>query len=121
MICGYFCFFVDDLLLKNIVTPGSKLLERLAQELNRGENSGVKNWRHLAWKMEIPADVRRALADVKQVRKSPTKVVLKWVAAHFPEKALSDVEKALDEIRRNDAVQIISNYFPNTIGRFSLI
>ena len=119
MICGYLYFSVDDMLLKDIITPGSELLERLALELNREENPGVKNWTHLAWKMEVPADVRQEFADVKQVRKSPTKEVLEWVAAHFPEIALSDVAKALDEIQRNDAIQIISKYFPNTVGRFS--
>ena len=56
--------------------------------------------------MKIPADVREAFADVKQIRKSPTKEVLEWLAAHSPEKALRDVAKALDEIQRNDALQI---------------
>ena len=121
MICGYLYFSVDDMLLKDIITPGSELLETLALELNREENSVVKNWTHLAWKMEIPADVRRGFADVKQIRKSPTKGVLEWVAAQFPEIALSDVEKALDEIQRNDAIQIISKHSPNTVGKYSLI
>ena len=121
MICGYLYFSVDDMLLKDIITPGSELLERLALELNREDNSVVKNWTHLAWKMEVPADVRRALADVKQIRKSPTKEVLEWVAVQFPEIALSDVAKALDEIQRNDAIQIISKHFPNTVGKYSPI
>ena len=76
MIWGYLYFSVDDMLLKDIITPRSGLLERLALELNREENSIVKNWTHLAWKMEIPADARRAFADVEQVRKSPTEEVL---------------------------------------------
>ena len=125
MICGYLYFSVDDMLLKDIITPGSELLERLALELNREENSGLKNWMHLALKMEIPAEVLRAFADVKQITptksKSPTKEVLEWVAAQFPEIALSDVEKALDEIQRNDAIQIISKHSPNTVGKYSLI
>ena len=109
------------MLLKDIITPGSELLERLALELNREDNSVVKNWTHLAWKMKVPADVRRALADIKQIRKSPTKEVLEWVAVQFPEIALSDVAKALDEIQRNDAIQIISKHFPNTVGKYSPI
>ena len=40
------------------------------------------------------------------------------VAAQLPEIALSDVVKALDEIRQNDAIQIISEYFP--VGKYSL-
>ena len=43
------------------------------------------------------------------------------MAAQFPEKALRDVAKALDEIQRNDAIQIISEHFPNTVGKYSLI
>ena len=118
MIWGCLYFSVDDMLLNDIITPGSELLERLALELNREENSGLKNWTHLALKMEIPAEVLRAFADVKQIRNSPTKRVLEWVAAKFPEITLSDVAKALDEIQRNDAVQIISEYFP--VGKYSL-
>ena len=118
MIWGYLYFSVDDMLLKDIITPGSELLEKLALELNREENSIVQNWTHLAWIMKIPADARRAFADVKQVRKSPTGEVLEWVAAQFPEIALRDVAKALDEIQRDDAIQIISKYFP--VGKYSL-
>ena len=114
MICG--SFTLDD-----IITPGSKLLERLAPELNREENPEVKNWTYLACKMKIPADVREAFADVKQIRKSPTKEVLEWLAAHSPEKALRDVAKALDEIQRDDALQIISKHFLDTFGKYSLI
>lgn len=105
----------DEMLLKDIITPGSELLERLSQELNREKSPGVKNWTNLAWTMKIPADVCREFADVKQSRKSPTKEVLEWVAAQFPEIALSDVAKALDEIQRNDAIQIISEHFPDTV------
>ena len=112
MIWGYLYFSVDDMLLRDIITPGSELLERLALELNQEENSRLKNWIHLAWKMEIPADVRRAFADVKQIRKSPTKEILEWVAAQSPEIALSDVAEALHKIQRNDAIQIISKYSP---------
>ena len=107
--------------LKDIITPGSELLERLALELNREDNPVVKNWIHLAWKMDLPSDVCRALADVKQIRNSPTKEVLEWMAAKFPETALSDIAKALDGIQRNDAIQIISEHFPDTVGKYSRI
>ena len=121
MIWGYLYFSVDDKLLKDIIIPGSELLERLVLELDREENSGLKTWTHLALKWEIPAEVLRVFA-VQQMSliklKSPSKKVLEWVAAQFPEITLSDVAKALDEIQRNDAVQIISEYFP--VGKYSL-
>ena len=71
--------------------------------------------------MKVPADVRGAFADVKQIRKSPTKEVLEWLAAHSPEKASRNVAKALDEIQRNDALHKISKHFPDTFGKYSLI
>ena len=109
-------FTADDALLKDVITPGSVLLERISQELNRDDNIGVKNYIHLASKLEVPADVRREFADINECRKSPTKEVLEWVAARFPETTLSDVAKALEEILRKDAIQIISRHFPDIIG-----
>ena len=113
MICGYLYF-------RRYHNPRIETLRKLALELNREENHEVKNWTHLAWKMKIPADVRGAFADVKQIRKSPRKEDLEWLAAHSPEKALRDVAKALDEIQRNDALQIISKHFSDTFGKYSL-
>ena len=104
-------------LLKDVITPGSELLERMADKLNREEVPGVKNWTHLACKLNVPADVRREFGVAGQKRKSPTKEVLEWVAAKFPDKTLSDVANALDEIQRNDAIQIISKQFPDVVGK----
>ena len=109
-------FSADDVLLKDVITPGSELLEKISQELNRDDNVGIKTYVHLACKLEVPADMFREFADIKQYRKSPTKEVLEWVAARSPETTLSDVAKALDKIQRNDAIQIISRHFPDTIG-----
>ncbi|PFX26581.1 Kinesin light chain [Stylophora pistillata] len=104
----------DDELLKNVIIPGSELYEKMTQELNC-EGPCIKNWTHVASKLEIPSDVYQNFADFKQTRKSPTKEILEWVAARFPEKTLSDVAKALDEIQRNDAIQIISKHYPVTV------
>ena len=57
--------------------------------------------------MKIPADVRRSFADVKLIRKSPTREILEWVAAHSTEKLLSGVAKAIDEIQRNGTTENI--------------
>ena len=110
-------FSTDELLLKDVITPGSELLERMADKLNREEVPGVKNWTHLACKLDVPADVRREFGVAGQKRKSPTREVLEWVAAKFPDKTLSDVANALDEIQRNDAIQIISKQFPDVVGK----
>ena len=57
--------------------------------------------------MKILADVRRSFADVKLIRKSPTREILEWVAAHSTEKLLSGVAKAIDEIQRNGTTENI--------------
>ena len=111
------CFSTDEVLLKDVITPGSELLERMADKLDREEVPGVKNWTHLACKLNVPADVRREFGVAGQKRKSPTKEVLEWVAANFPDKTLSDVANALDKIQRNDAIQIISKQFPDVVGK----
>ena len=111
------CFSADEVLLKDVITPGSELLERMADKLNREEVPGVKNWNHLACQLNVPADVRREFGAAGQNRKSPTREVLEWVAAKFPDKTLSDVANALDEIQRNDAIQIISKQFPDVVGK----
>ncbi|KAJ7326132.1 hypothetical protein OS493_027983 [Desmophyllum pertusum] len=64
----------DDVLLKDVMTPGSELLQTMADKLNR-ELPAVKNWKNLASQLEIPVDVRREYADEStgEKRKSPTK------------------------------------------------
>ena len=111
------CFSTDEVLLKDVITPGSELLERMADKLNREEVPGVENWTHLACKLDLPADVRREFGVAGQKRKSPTKEVLEWVAANFPDKTLSDVANALEKIQRYDAIQIISKQFPDVVSK----
>ena len=93
-----------------------ELVETMAENLNREEVPGVKNWIHLAIKLNVPDDVRQEFGATEQKRKSPTKEVIQWVAVNLPEKTLSDVANALDRIQRNDAIQIISKQFPDTVG-----
>ena len=99
------------------MTPGSELLQTMADKLNR-ELPAVKNWKNLASQLEIPVDVRREFADEStgEKRKSPTKEVMEWVAARFPDTTLHDVVNALDMIERNDAVQLITKQVPDTVG-----
>lgn len=108
----------DEVLLKEIMKPGSELLQVMADKLNR-ELPAVENWRNLAFKLEIPAEVSREFSDESTWQKgtSPTKEVMKWVAAQFPDTTLKDLVKALDKIQRNDAIQIISKQFPDTVGK----
>ena len=97
------------------MTPGSELLQTMVDKLDR-EIPGIKDWRHLAYNLDIPVDKRQAFGGFEQKGKSPTKEVMQWLVARFPETTLKDVVKALDKIQRNDAIQIITRQFPDTVG-----
>ena len=97
-----------------------ELVETMAVNLNREKVPGVKNWIHLASKLNVPDDVRQEFDAIEQKRRSPTKEVIQWVAVNFPQKTLSDVANALERIQRNDVIQIISKQFPDTVGEESL-
>jgi len=85
-------------------------------ELNREDVPGIKTWKHLAYKLEVPSDVLRQLAGDSTVRKSPTKEVIQWLADRFPDTTLIDLVQALEKIQRNDAIQIITKQFPDAVG-----
>ena len=111
----YFRFTTDGASLKDVMTPGSELLQTMADRLNR-EISCVEDWRHLASRLDIPVDIRQAFGGLGPKGKSPTKEVMQWLVARFPDTTLKDVVKALDRIQRNDAIQIITKQFQDTVG-----
>ena len=111
----YFRVTADGASLKDVMTPGSELLQTMADKLNR-EIPGIKDWHHLACKLEVPADIRQAFGGVGPNGKSPTKEIMQWLVARFPDMTLKHVVKALDKIQRNDAIQIITRQFPDTVG-----
>ena len=102
------------------MTPGSEILQTMADKLNR-EIPRIKNWHHLAYKLEVPIAIRYAIGGVGPEGKSPTKEVMQWLVARFPDTTLKDVVKALDKIQRNDAIQIITRQFPDTVGESRLL
>ena len=48
-----------------------ELVETMAENLNREEVPGVKNWIHLASKLNVPDDVRQELGATEKKRKVP--------------------------------------------------
>ena len=101
--------------LKDIVTPGSELLQAMADKLDH-EISGVMDWRHLASMLHVPLDVCHAFGRLGSKDKSPTKEIMQWLVARFPDTTLNDVLKALNKIQRYDAIHIITSQFPDTLG-----
>lgn len=110
--------FEDEVLLKDIMIPGSEFLQTMADKLNRVVPA-VENWKHLAFKLEIPNEEIRKFGSMttEPERTSPTIEVLKWVAAKFPDTRLTDVVRALDRIQRNDAIKIITEEFIDSVDQ----
>ena len=112
-----FVFDTDEDLLTNLMTSGSELLQTVAGKLNLEQRPGVQSWRQLADRLEIPHDVYREFGRTEP-RKSPTTKVMKLLTARSPDITLIDVVKALNKIQRNDAIQIITEQFPGTVGKY---
>ena len=96
---------------------GSELLQTVADKLNMEQVPGVQSWRQLAHQLGIPHDAYREF-DRTEPRKSPTTEILQWLTAQYPDITLIDVVKALDKVQRNDAIQIITEQFPDTVGKY---
>lgn len=104
------CFNSDELLIKDVITPGSELLQTMAVDLNREEVPGVKNWRHLACKLEVPRDVLQEFSGESTAKRSPTKEVIQWLCGRFPDTTLIELVDALEKVQRKDAIKIIKNF-----------
>ena len=111
-----FCFNSDELLIKDVITPGSELLQTMAVDLNREDIPGIKNWRDLACKLEVPRDVLQEFSGETTAKRSPTKEVIQWLTVRFPDTTLKDLVQALEKIQRNDASQIIKQFFSDAFG-----
>ena len=115
----YTCFCIDEALLTDVMKPGSPLLQTAADELNIDHVPWAENWRHLAYHLEIPSDVYQEFGGSSAQRESPTREILQWLVVRTPDIVLSAVVKALDKIKRNDAIQIITREFSDTVGEYS--
>ena len=106
----YNASYSDELLIKDVITPGSELLQTIAVDLNREEVPGVKNWRHLACKLEVPRDKLQEFSGESTAKRRPTKEVIQWLCVRFPDTTLNDLVHTLEKIQRNDAIEIIKQF-----------
>ena len=91
----------------------------MAVDLNREEVPGIKTYKHLACKLEVPSDVLQEFSGETTAKRSPTKEVIQWLAVRFPDTTLKDLVQALEKIQRNDASQIIKQ-FSDTFGEYKV-
>ena len=96
--------------------PGSELFQMVEDKLNIDHVPWAQNWRQLAHHLKIPSHVYQEFDGSKAERKSPTKEVLQSLVQRTPELTLIDVIEALDKTESNDAIQIITQRFPGTVG-----
>jgi len=98
------------------VIPGSELFQTVEDKLNIDPVPWAQNWRQLAHHLQIPSYVYQEFDGSTAEQKSPTKEVLQLLVQRTPELTLIDVIEALEKIQRNDAIQIITQRFPSTVG-----
>ena len=97
--------------------PGSELLLMVANKLDTEKVPWEKNWLQLAYYLQIPSHVYQRF-ETREQRKSPTMEVIRWLVAHSSDKTLNDVVNALEKIKRNDVIQIITQHFPRTVSEY---
>lgn len=106
----------DEVLVKDALTPGSQLLQMVAEKLNIEDVPWAQNWRRLAYHLAIPSDLYRDFDMSTAQRKSCTREVLQWLVVRKPRITLFHIVAALEKIQRNDAIQVITQQFPDTVG-----
>lgn len=105
----------EETLLKDIITPESEILQVLEEKLNFDDVPWAKNWRQLACNLKIPREVYEEFDGTSRQRKSPTREMMKCLVGQDPGINLTDIVEALEKIKRNDAIQIITEHVPDTV------
>ena len=113
---GYICYekkvitfylTTGSQLVKNVVVDGSELLSDIVDHLNK-EIRVVKNWRNLAYRLNIPPETCSSFDTSKEKAKSPTKMMFQWLAKCKPDLNIGDLLKSINEIDRFDVVKIVT-------------
>ena len=93
--------------VKNVLVDGSELLTEIGERLNK-EMRAVKNWRNLAYRLNIPPETYGAFDTSKEKAKSPTKMMFQWLAKWKPDLNIGDLLKGIKVIDRYDVVEIVT-------------
>lgn len=94
-------------LVKNVLVDGSELLSEIGERLNK-EIRAVKNWRNLAYRLEIPPETYSSFDTSKEKAKSPTKMMFQWLARWKPDLNIGDLLKSIKAIDRFDVAEIVT-------------
>ena len=103
--------------MKDDTTPGSELLQTMAGKLDP-EIPEIKDWHHLAYNLDVRVGMLQAFSGLGQ---SPTKKLMQLLVSRLPGMTLKDLVKELEKINRNDAIQIITRQFSDTVGESKIL
>ena len=105
----------DTRLVAAVVVDGYELFTEIGERLNK-DIRAVKNWRNLAYRLNIPHEVYDAFDTSKAAAKSSTKMLFEWLAQWKPNLNVSDLLKGLKEIDRFDVVDLVTK--ETSLGEF---
>ena len=93
-------------MVRKVAVDGSELLADIGERLNK-EMRAVKNWRNLAYRLEIPHEEYDAFDTSKVSAKSPTKMLFEWLQRCKPNITVKDLLTGLKQIDRYDVVDLV--------------
>lgn len=93
-------------MVRKVAVDGSELLADIGERLNK-EMRAVKNWRNLAYRLEIPHEEYDAFDTSKVSAKSPTKMLFEWLQRRNPYLTVKDLLNGLKQIDRYDVVDLV--------------
>ena len=93
-------------MVRKVAVDGSELLADIGERLNK-EMRAVKNWRNLAYRLEIPHEEYDAFDTSKVSAKSPTKMLFEWLQRWKPNLTVKDLLTGLKQIDRYDVVDLV--------------
>ena len=115
--------YVDSSLVVDSIKIDSDILDEMEKQLNKSI-PGVGNWRSLAMRLEISndnCDEFDPAGSGQLSQRSPTKMMLKWLAGARKDITICDVIHGLEEIKRYDAIKILTSHYNNVIGELLLV
>ena len=115
------CLTVDPRsLVADIVDSDQHLVATMANELDT-KRPDISNWKDLAYCLGVSRDVIEvieafvAVSDQQELD-SPTMEIMHFLAARKPLMTIGQFVKALEEIHHYEAIQIITQQLPETVG-----
>ena len=93
--------------MREVLKADSELLDEISDRLNK-EMRAIKNWRNLAFRLNIPYEVYAAFDSSKSTAKSATKLLFDWLAIGKPLLTVERLLEGLKTIQRFDVVELVT-------------